>query len=312
MSVYNGRAYLAQAMDSILGQSLADLELIVIDDGSTDGSLEIIRSFEDQRIRLLVNQGNLGLTPSLNLGLAAARAGYVARQDADDISLPLRLARQAEYLDRHPGVAAVAGSAEYLDQDRGTVRADGRYLSPGAVRWSLLFGNELPHGAMMFRRRVVEEAGGYDETFTFSQDYDLWSRLSRKGEIVRLAEVLIRYRLHDRALSGRNRPDQDRFRDRVSRANMERLLGRPVSPELVRALRTRADRPGSCLEAGRLVADLWRAFQSREALSPPEKKAVRGQAARVLRGLAGLYCRTLPLEAGAVLLRSWRLGLAAG
>src|SRR5258705_775698 len=107
LPVWNGERHLAAAIESVLGQSFTDFELLIVDDGSTDGSAALIRRYGDERIRLFENEKNLGVTRSLNLGLAQARGRYVARMDADDLSAPERLARQVAFLDSHPEVALV-------------------------------------------------------------------------------------------------------------------------------------------------------------------------------------------------------------
>jgi glycosyltransferase involved in cell wall biosynthesis len=212
LAVYNGAAHLGAAIDSILGQTYHDFELLIVNDGSTDRSREIVLSYRDPRIRLLDNERNLGLATSLNIGMAAASGEYVARQDADDVSEPNRLERQVQFLDAHPHVA-LAGT--WYSEIDGAGRLLARHELPRdwtAIRWALLFFCPFIHSAVMLRRTpVLSQIGGYDESLTCSLDYELWTRIARSMAVANLAEYLVRWRTHaasmtatigDRALEG--------------------------------------------------------------------------------------------------------------
>lgn len=205
MSVFNGERYLAAALDSIIGQSFTDFELIAIDDGSSDRSGEILRACGDSRVRVLTNVGNIGLTRSLNRGLVAARGSYIARHDADDVSHPERFARQVEFLDANPGIALVGARVRIIDEHGRTRAARENHPATAAgVRWALLFGNPFAHSAVTFRRSVVrDELGGYDESYEFNQDFELWSRLVELHGATNLPEPLVDYRAHDLSIAGR-------------------------------------------------------------------------------------------------------------
>ncbi len=302
MAVRDGLPYLREALDSILTQSRTDFEFLVIDDGSADGSREMAEEIGDPRIRVLINERNLGLTRSLNLGLRAAQGEYLARQDADDVSLPQRLEVQADYLDRNPEVGLTACSVEYMDSEGGTECVDARGLSAGVLRWHLLFGNEIPHSGVMFRRREVLDLGGYDESLPFAQDYELWSRLSRRTDLVRLERVLLRYRRHQGALSATRKEEQYRIRDLIGGANMARLLKREVDPGTIRALHTPGPEKGRCRDAARLIRELGKAFLESGRLSGAEVREVRADLKARLRGVAKSHLRVRPGEALAVLL----------
>jgi glycosyltransferase involved in cell wall biosynthesis len=178
MPVYNGKRFLCEAIESVLEQTFADFEFIIIDDGSTDNSLEIVNSFRDERIRVIASN-HKGFVLQLNSGLSIAQAEIIARMDADDISLPERFYLQYHYLKEHPTVGVVSSSFQLIDQ----------YGTRGAIKW-LPAGDEqirnmipvfcpISHGASMFRRTVVLAHGGYDERYFPNEDYELWLRLSR-------------------------------------------------------------------------------------------------------------------------------------
>ena len=195
MPVYNAARYVGDAVRTILAQTCSSFELLVIDDGSTDDSPRIVASFDDSRVRIVRNDRNLGLTPSLNRGLALARGEIIARQDADDLSEPMRLERQLAFLDANPDVAVVGSWYRKIDET-GQPLGDRRLpLSDTELKWALLSYCPIVHSAAMFRRDDILVLGGYDERFVYAQDFDLWSRVARHHRLANLPEFLVRYRL---------------------------------------------------------------------------------------------------------------------
>lgn len=197
MSVYNGAAHLAEAMESILTQNFTDFEFIIIDDGSTDETPAIIAAHDDARIKACRNDENMGLTRSLNIGLDHARGKYIARMDADDISLPNRFARQVEYLDAHPEVA-VLGTAYETMTDTGRYEVT-PYTRNEHLRALELFNPPFAHPTVMVRSDFfIRHNLRYDPAYRFSQDYELWSRLFALKDAFcsNLTEPLLRYRMH--------------------------------------------------------------------------------------------------------------------
>jgi glycosyltransferase involved in cell wall biosynthesis len=196
MSAYNGQRYLKEAMESILCQTWSDFEFLIINDGSTDKSREIIMSFDDPRIRLVENPTNIGLTKSLNHGLELSRTELIARQDADDISYPERLEQQVQFFETHSEVVLLGTSAQAIDEQGEPKKID-LHVPRGllAIRWYLMFQNAFIHSSVMFRRSVVwENMGGYDESFARAQDYELWSRIARGFKVENLSDILIDHR----------------------------------------------------------------------------------------------------------------------
>ncbi len=226
MAVHNGRPFLAQALESILDQDLGDLELIVVDDGSTDGSDQVIRDYarRDHRLIHLSNPGRRGLPASLNRALTRARAPLLARQDADDISLAGRLRAQRDFLDRHPEVVLLGTAVIPVDQ-AGHALGPARAQPAGdaAIRWKMLLSNAFFHPTVMLRRRALERAGGgYHPALTYAQDYELWSRLLRVGRGANLCRPLVHLRLHPGQGSRRAWERQQLLADRTARAEFAR------------------------------------------------------------------------------------------
>lgn len=188
MPVHDAAGFIGQALASVQAQSLGDFECLVVDDGSTDGSAAIAAATGDRRVRV-VRQAHLGLPRALNEGLIRARGEYVARLDADDWSAPERLARQAAFLDAHAEVGLV-GTGIVLVDGTGSRLRDYLYPAGHEVLARQLYEgvNPLPHSSIMFRREVVMKAGGYNEIFQISQDYDLYLRLLERHDY-RLASI---------------------------------------------------------------------------------------------------------------------------
>lgn len=205
MAVYNGEKYLREALDSILAQTFTDFEFIIVNDGSTDATSQIIEEFDDDRIRLIQNQLNIGLTLSLNRGLEVATGEYIARMDCDDISLPVRLAKQVAFMDANQQVGAcgtwaleIDGSGKIIGKRETLV---GRQLDNFYWRTSLI------HSTSMFR--FTPSCGPwYDPALKFSQDYDLWLRISTERKLNNLAEHLLLYRVHDESITAANSANQ--------------------------------------------------------------------------------------------------------
>lgn len=194
LPVYNGARFLRLAIDSILNQTYRDLELLVVDDASTDGSLAIAQSYRDPRLRVLSGNGRQGLVRTLNIGLRAANGECVARLDHDDIARPDRLQKQVDYLDQHRHVALVGSLARLIDEDSREIGRVPRPLSTIAIRWFSLLENPLIHSSATFRLEAAMALGGYDETLPYAEDYDLWSRILDRHDVANLAEPLVDYR----------------------------------------------------------------------------------------------------------------------
>jgi glycosyltransferase involved in cell wall biosynthesis len=201
MAVYDGERYLAEAIRSVLAQTFDDLELIVVDDGSTDRSASIAQGIADRRIRLLSNPTNLGLSRSLNRGVSEARGELVARLDADDVAEPQRLARQVAFLDASADVALVG--SWYLELgDDGATTPRRLPVDHWDLRWHLRLTCPFVHSAVMWRRQpVADRVGAYDERLAYSMDFDLWRRITSVMHAANLPEYLVRVRTHGASMT---------------------------------------------------------------------------------------------------------------
>lgn len=246
MGVYNGADDLPRTMDSILSQGGVDLEFIVVDDGSTDGSPEILADYarRDARVRV-VREDNAGLTRALMRGCTEARGHYIARQDVGDISLPGRLHKQTAYLDAHPEVVLLscwvrfvgpANEELYVVQRRDTPEEVARKLRATTLD---RFEGIGAHGSAVFRRRDYLRAGGYREEFYFAQDTDLWRRFADFGLAAFLPEVLFEVEFTPGGISGRYAREQMQLGQIVLELAKAREEGRSEAALLEKASKIR-------------------------------------------------------------------------
>lgn len=231
MPVYNGEKYLNEAMDSILSQTFADFEFLILNDGSTDNSVATIQSYGDPRIRLVHNVANLGLIATLNRGIEMARGEYVARMDCDDISLPGRLAKQVAFMDRHQdmgvcGTWYVCFGAETPHISRLPAAAD-------EIRISLLFNSMIAHPTACIRRSFfVSNNLLYDHDYQHAEDYDLWSRALEHCNLANIPEVLLSYRIHAAQVTQKHTAIMQNSANRVRSRLLKKLGIIPLAEEL--------------------------------------------------------------------------------
>jgi glycosyltransferase involved in cell wall biosynthesis len=209
MSVYNGERYLRKAIESILDQTFGNFEFIIVDDGSTDKSADIIRSYGDHRIRLF-QQENRGLSAALNIGLKAAQGQYIARMDADDVSLPHRFETQHRFLETHPSCVAVGSNAIVID-------SEGNYLytTNQPTEWEKI-RRGLPltpfyHSSTMFQRDTALKCGGYYEGIKhYFEDVIFFNKLATMGILSNIEAPLVKCRILPSSLTNR---DQKYYRE---------------------------------------------------------------------------------------------------
>lgn len=240
MAVYNGEKYLKESIESILNQTFNDLELIIVDDCSTDETTNILHQYaaQDQRLKFIRNEINIGPYASANQGLKLARGEYIARQDSDDISLLNRLEKQVHFLDNHPDVVLVSSLIELTDAAGNPIKVIPDVFEPDLIDWYLLF-EHYPggHSQFMFRRVPFMEMGGYTETYRYGQDYVLCCRLAEVGKLAILPEVLLKLRLHDESISAVKRAEQAVYSLTQSQTNIKALTGEAISLEDMKDLR---------------------------------------------------------------------------
>ena len=202
MPVYNGEKYLKQAIDSILSQTFTNFELITINDGSKDNSLNILKSYNDPRLIIINNEINKGLIESLNIGLAQCKGMYTARFDHDDIALPHRFDTQYKFMQEHPEIDLVGGWTECIDPSGKSLKINKNPSNPMVIRYEFLFNNVMFHSSIFFRTEKIKKKGGYSEEFVHSEDYEMYSRPGKELICSNIPEVLFKLRLHGDSITG--------------------------------------------------------------------------------------------------------------
>ncbi len=283
LPVYNGEAYLAEAVQSILDQTFTNFELIILNDGSKDHSLEIIQGFKDPRIAVIDNPQNLGLIATLNKGLAAARGKFVARMDADDRAFPERLQVQSDYLSSHPGIAVVGTWAQVIDANGNFLKIHRNPLDHFAIMYELMFGNTITHPSIMMRKDVILSIQGYDMRWQHAEDYDLYSRLVHTHALANIGQPLLYYRQHGTSVTGMESSQE------IVRENTYRIMRRNISHYvpiddhglwlITKVLTVRHPdstlRLADIIDAHRLHKKIFREFIHREKLGAEEIAAIR-------------------------------------
>jgi glycosyltransferase involved in cell wall biosynthesis len=201
MPVYNGRRYLSEAVSSILNQTEADFEFVIVDDGSSDDSVKIIESFSDPRIRL-IKKKHSGLIETLNIGIKESRGEYIARMDADDRALPLRLEKQLSRFEADKSLA-LCGSWSFLIDENGEKISEMRYpkISQTEIKKQALLHNPFIHSSVMIKKSILDQVGIYRSFWKHVEDYELWTRIIFKYETVNIPENLLEYRIHSNQIT---------------------------------------------------------------------------------------------------------------
>lgn len=196
LPVFNGEQHLQKAIDSILNQTFSDFELIIINDGSSDRSLDIIKSYNDKRI-VLIDQENKGLAKTLNVGLNIAKGTYIARMDADDIAYPDRFKKQMLYLKQHPEIKLLGGGIEFIDDADNSIGIEPAYIGSDFLHKFLFkIGNPFKHPTVIFDKEIAVELGGFNETIEkYMEDYFLWSQIARNYKTDNVRDILLKYRI---------------------------------------------------------------------------------------------------------------------
>lgn len=227
MPVYNGERYLREAIDSILSQTFHDFEFLIINDASTDGSVGIINSYTDSRIRLVHNETNLGRCATPNIGLDLAQGEYLARMDCDDISLPTRLEKQAKFLNAHTDIG-VCGT--WIKLFMGADYIIKYPLTHEEIKCRLLLGSQLAGASAMLRKKVfLDHHLYYDVNCKLAEDYDLWTRCSYVTKLANIPEILYEYRWHAEQISQTDTHELDQYASDVRMKHLSTLF--KITPE---------------------------------------------------------------------------------
>jgi len=226
MAVRNGERHLREAIDSVLAQSFNDFELIITDDGSTDGTSGILASIDDSRLQILTNPENLGIPKSVNRGLDIARGRYVARFDADDVCLPTRFDRQVRLLES-TDVSLTCSNVLTMDLGGEVFGATDRIIDRHSARWHMMFDCYLIQPTVMWNREEVRDrVGNYNERFLTAQDFELIGRIVEEMPAEGIQEPLVRYRVHDSSVTATRRVSQKQLAAEVSHKRIRKALPR--------------------------------------------------------------------------------------
>lgn len=233
LPAYNAEPYLEEAITSILNQSFTDFELFIINDGSTDGTKQIIQRMLllDDRINYVENEQNKGLIYTLNRGLSLAKGKYIARMDADDIALPNRFQVQVDFLDKREDIIVVGGNVEVFGHEKSV----SNFLTESdEIKFNLFFENTLSHPLVMFRNEVIKKHDlSYDSKFLHLEDWGLWIKMAKYGGFKNLKDVLLRYRIEGQNISIKNADTFEARSKTLFKAFIGELYGVEVNDELV-------------------------------------------------------------------------------
>lgn len=224
MPVYNSEQYIKEAVESILNQTYKNLEIILVDDGSTDRSIEIIKSYKDDRIRLIQNEKNMGIPYTRNVGLKEAKGKYIAIMDSDDIATPKRIERQVDYLEKNPDIDAV-GSYYIQFGEKAEKKVTPKYTKPEELKIMLMFYNPIANPSATVRKETLDKHNiKYNLDFFVAQDYQLWVQLAKVGKIEIIPEFLLKYRFgHENISKKSNREKREKRKQLISRIHEDML-----------------------------------------------------------------------------------------
>ncbi len=238
MSVYNGQPFLKQCIDSIIGQTYEKIEFIIINDGSTDKTEDIILSFKDDRIVYIRNEFNIGLTASLNFGIRHAKGDFIARMDSDDVSSPDRIMKQVNAFIQNPEYSIISSNVNLTDAEGNKIGELNRTYSNVGILGRIFFFNPIVHPSVMIKKCFLERIGGYDLSVTKAQDYELWFRMVAHGAKARvLPDRLLDHREHDQSIESKHRVEQEQNVRRILQKWFYAMLGLEVDDYTVRLFR---------------------------------------------------------------------------
>jgi glycosyltransferase involved in cell wall biosynthesis len=304
VSTYNGERYVKETIASLLAQTFVDLELIVSDDGSTDRTNAILRSFKDKRLIVVESDQNRGIAESQNRAISLARGEYIALQDHDDLSLPDRLGHQLAFLEGHRGISLVGSGCIVIDEEG---MPTGEWTVPVSdidLKWSLLIHNPFLHTSLMIKRQALEGLAGYsrDVSFSYAEDYEFLSRFAMTYAVANIPEPLVKWRQHRSQASSRHIHTQEQSAMNIALRNMTSLLeSKDLGPSLWFALKKlllAKDREpvtvcqDEVYNVEHHITALQAAFYQKYSFSSPVVNEHRKKLSRLLgRHFVGLACK---------------------
>lgn len=230
MPVYNAEKFLEESIESILNQTFSNFEFLIFNDCSTDGSLSIINSYQDDRIVLIDSPRNCGYLVHLNKGIRLAKGKYIARMDADDVSMPNRFDKQFEHLENNPNIALVGASGICID-DHGIERSKIEFPVPTNLIFShLFFGNPFIHSSIFIRKEILNQYK-YDLDFYLAEDYYLWSQIAKSYNVSNISQPLVKYRIHPESISIKKQIEQEKCIKKVLDFHLSNIGFKRVSAE---------------------------------------------------------------------------------
>lgn len=312
MAVHNGERHLPAALGSVINQTYKNLEIVVVDDGSTDSTATTLADCQDLRLRVIRNPEKIGLARSLNRGIDLAKGSYIARMDADDVCHPERIERQVQYMEHHPDVGLLGTACRLIDDDDGLLGTVQHPTDDAAMRWRLLFGPALAHPTAMIRTSVLRRHGlRYNPQWPVAQDYEFWPRVLQHCRGANLTDLLLDYRLHGQSASAVKREEQDCWAQAVCEREAKPFLPPKVpSTALVQLRRmlagsTRGDDPDvSQLRCQLLI--LAESYIRGSQLGREEAKIVRNIVVATVLADAG-FCRPFSRQSISLVWRAFFL-----
>jgi len=230
MSVKNGQKYVSKSIESVIDQSFEKFEFLIMDDGSEDGTWEILSEKRDKRVRLFRNRLGMGLTKSLNFLLEKCRGEYIARIDADDLSSKDRIKIQSQFLDENPDTDLVASFCRIVDGEDSEITSYCPGYDSISLKWAIIFRNVIRHSTTMWRKKI----GIYNEEFLYSQDHEMWSRSKCPAMI---KKILADVRMHPDSITWKKRKEQNEFSIEVTRRQIEHYSKRKIDTDRAKKIK---------------------------------------------------------------------------
>jgi glycosyltransferase involved in cell wall biosynthesis len=288
MPAFNAARFLDEAVCSILDQTFRDFEFIIIDDGSTDDTTHILEKYVkiDNRVKMF-RQANEGMIPALNRGCRLARGHFIARMDADDISLPHRIERQVEFLEGHPEIGIVGTWASRIDENGSVIGEWCLSPNPKVLKWNHFFNACVIHPTVLMCREIVEKINFYRPDATHAEDRDLWLRASAITEFSNIPEILLKYRVWGKSTSRRLRQEYRETQINLLALFVSEFLKSDISIEAIAGLQgIKLDSLKHIRLTAALLEEIYRAFISRNPYTSQERKEISWDAAKRMGDLA--------------------------